>query len=172
MSSSTWSLISSMNPLTVILVFMGVLFIAREVTKLIQDLFSMYGIQTKGSVQRKECTETIQKYGEDIKELKNATKEQYEMLESQKVNRSILDSHSDQLQKLMDANREMLADRINVRYKEYFKQGFIPSDELDEFIKLHSVYNGVGGNHTGDAKFKKCMTLPVVDLEKGEQNNG
>lgn len=55
------------------------------------------------------------------------------------------------------ASREALADRINQKYKYYIDIQGIPEDEYDEFIALHKAYQGVGGNHTGDAKFNYCM---------------
>lgn len=64
------------------------------------------------------------------------------------------------------ASREALADRINQRYKYYLQLNGIPEDEVDEFQQLHTAYKGVGGNHTGDAKYEYCMKhLQILPVE-------
>lgn len=61
------------------------------------------------------------------------------------------------------ALKEVIADRINQKYKEYLGKNGIPEDEVDEFVSLHSAYKGIGGNHTSDIKFDYCMThLPIL----------
>lgn len=71
-----------------------------------------------------------------------------------------------QIDNLMVAQREVLADKINDKYKYYISIKGIPEDEVDEFTNLHAAYKGVGGNHSGDAKFEYCMNhLPVIPVE-------
>lgn len=71
-----------------------------------------------------------------------------------------------QIDSLITANKEMLAEKINEKYKYYISIQGIPEDEYDEFVSLHSAYNGVGGNHHGDAKFQYCMEhLPIIPVE-------
>ncbi|MCI8356689.1 MAG: hypothetical protein HFI51_00870 [Lachnospiraceae bacterium] len=66
----------------------------------------------------------------------------------------------------MIAQREILADKINDKYKFYISINGIPEDEVDEFTNLHQAYKGVGGNHSGDAKYEYCMNhLPVIPVE-------
>lgn len=64
---------------------------------------------------------------------------------------------------LYDANRVSLGGQISQKYREYIKKGHIPLDEFDEFVDLHKIYKSLGGNHSGDLKFNKCMELPIVD---------
>lgn len=72
----------------------------------------------------------------------------------------------EQINSLVIAQKETLADRINQKYKYYLSIKGIPEDEVDEFISLHTAYNVVGGNHNGDAKFKYCMEqLPIIPVE-------
>lgn len=67
---------------------------------------------------------------------------------------------------LIIANKEMLAEKINEKYKYFISIGGIPEDEYDEFVSLHDAYNGVGGNHHGDAKFNYCIEhLPIIPVE-------
>lgn len=64
------------------------------------------------------------------------------------------------------AAREALASKINERYKGYIEMAGIPEDEVDEFVELHKAYKGVGGNHSGDAKFEYCINhLPILPVE-------
>lgn len=71
-----------------------------------------------------------------------------------------------QIDNLMAAQREVLADKINEKYKYYISIKGIPEDEVDEFTNLHTAYKGVGGNHNGDAKYEYCMHhLHVIPVE-------
>ena len=59
-----------------------------------------------------------------------------------------------------------LAEKINEKYKYYISINGIPEDEYDEFVSMHKAYNGVGGNHHGDAKFEYCIEhLPIIPVE-------
>ena len=71
-----------------------------------------------------------------------------------------------QIDCLMNAQREVLADKINQKYKYYINIKGIPEDELDEFKNLHIAYKECGGNHSGDAKYEYCINhLPVIPVE-------
>lgn len=71
-----------------------------------------------------------------------------------------------QMENVIWAQKESLADRINQKYKYYLSIGGIPEDEVDEFVSLHSAYKAIGGNHHGDAKFNYCMEhLPIISVE-------
>ena len=71
-----------------------------------------------------------------------------------------------QINALVDAQKEMLAEKINEKYKYYISINGIPEDEYDEFVSLHKAYNGVGGNHHGDAKFQYCIDhLPIIPVK-------
>jgi hypothetical protein len=71
-----------------------------------------------------------------------------------------------QISSLIVANKEMLAEKINEKYKYYISINGIPEDEYDEFVSLHKAYNGVGGNSHGDAKFEYCIEhLPIIPVE-------
>lgn len=63
----------------------------------------------------------------------------------------------EQIQKIVAAQKEVLAGRINQKYKEYIANGGIPQDEYDEFVNLHTAYNVCHGNSSGDAKFNYCI---------------
>lgn len=71
-----------------------------------------------------------------------------------------------QIDSLIVAQKEMLAEKINEKYKYYVSIKGIPEDEYEEFVSLHKAYNGVGGNHNGDAKFEYCINhLPIIPVE-------
>ena len=70
------------------------------------------------------------------------------------------------IEALVIANKEMLAEKINEKYKYYISIKGIPEDEYDEFVSLHAAYKGVGGNSHGDAKFEYCMEhLPIIPVD-------
>lgn len=72
----------------------------------------------------------------------------------------------EQINSLINANKEMLAEKINEKYKYYISIGGIPEDEYDEFVSMHKAYNGVGGNSHGDAKFEYCIEhLPIIPVD-------
>lgn len=72
----------------------------------------------------------------------------------------------EQIESLIIANKEMLAEKINEKYKYYISINGIPEDEYDEFVSMHDAYKGVGGNSHGDAKFKYCIEhLRVIPVE-------
>ena len=76
------------------------------------------------------------------------------------------ETRDSQIASLVAANREVLADRINQKYKQYISLRGIPEDEVDEFTNLHVAYKGVGGNHSGDAKYEYVMMhLPIIPVE-------
>lgn len=71
-----------------------------------------------------------------------------------------------QIESLIVAQKELLAEKINEKYKYYLSIKGIPEDEYDEFVSMHNAYNGVGGNHHGDAKFEYCINhLQVIPVE-------
>lgn len=71
-----------------------------------------------------------------------------------------------QIDNLMVAQKEVLADKINEKYKHYVSIKGIPEDEFDEFTDLHTAYKHIGGNHSGDAKYEYCINhLPVIPVE-------
>ena len=71
-----------------------------------------------------------------------------------------------QLDNLIESQKEILAEKINEKYKYYLSIDGIPEDEYDEFVSLHEAYKSTGGNHHGDAKFNYCIkhlkVIPVI----------
>jgi hypothetical protein len=81
------------------------------------------------------------------------------MADSASLNKTLIDA-------LLVAQKEMMAEKINEKYKNYIVMDGIPADEYDEFVALHKAYNGVGGNHHGDAKFNYCMEhLKIIPVK-------
>lgn len=71
-----------------------------------------------------------------------------------------------QMNNLMISQKEMMADKINEKYKYYVSIKGIPEDELDEFASLHTAYKAIGGNHTGDAKYEYCINhLEIIPVK-------
>lgn len=96
----------------------------------------------------------------------NRVCDRQQSLEIQKELKESISARDVQIESLIVANKEMLAEEINKKYKHYISIGGIPEDEYDEFVSLHEAYNGVGGNHHGDAKFQYCINhLPIIPVE-------
>lgn len=96
----------------------------------------------------------------------NRISDRQQSLEIQKELKDSIAARDIQIESLVIANKEMLAEEINKKYKHYINIKGIPEDEYDEFVSLHKAYNGVGGNHHGDAKFQYCIDhLPIIPVE-------
>lgn len=96
----------------------------------------------------------------------NRVNDRKQSLQIQKELKDSIAARDVQIESLVVANKEMLAEKINEKYKYYISINGIPEDEYDEFVSLHEAYNGVGGNHHGDAKFEYCINhLPVIPVE-------
>lgn len=121
-----------------------------------------------------EIKVSISETQEEIKHLaENRKNDRKQSLEIQKELtdsiKNIVEYNSNkdkQIDNLMAAQREVLADKINEKYKYYISIKGVPEDEVDEFTNLHTAYKGVGGNHSGDAKYEYCINhLPVIPVE-------
>lgn len=96
----------------------------------------------------------------------NRVGDRKQSIEIQKELKDSIASRDNRIESLVIANKEMLAEKINEKYKYYIAIKGIPEDEYDEFVSLHSAYKGVGGNHHGDAKFQYCIDhLPIIPVE-------
>ena len=121
-----------------------------------------------------EIKVSISETQEEIKQLaENRKNDRKQSLEIQKELtdsiKNIVEYNSNkdkQIDNLMAAQREVLADKINQKYKYYISIKGIPEDEVDEFTNMHKAYKAIGGNHSGDAKYEYCMNhLSVIPVE-------
>lgn len=123
---------------TIILIVLGLLFGIVQIIKAVDSILERFGVSTRSSRRRDSQMRQITEHEQRLDNMENM------------------------LQKVLDAEVVSLGDKINRNYKRYFSLGYIPEDEYDEFIRLHDTYNGVGGNHTGDLKFNRCIEkLPI-----------
>ncbi len=96
----------------------------------------------------------------------NRVSDRKQSIEIQKELKDSIAARDEQIESLIAANKEMLAEKINEKYKYYISIDGIPEDEYDEFVNMHKAYNGVGGNHHGDAKFEYCIKhLAIIPVE-------
>lgn len=96
----------------------------------------------------------------------NRVNDRKQSLEIQKELKESISSMGVKFNPIVVAQKEMLAEKINEKYKYYISIGGIPEDEYDEFVALHDAYNGVGGNHHGDAKYQYCIEhLQVIPVK-------
>lgn len=155
-----------------------------------QNLSSLQQRQDKAEKQSDAQDEIINKnltiFMDEVKTLISETQSEIKQFyenrihdreQSRKIQKELTDSikciverntiKDQQMDNLMAAQREVLADKINEKYKYYISIKGIPEDEVDEFTSLHAAYNGVGGNHKGDAKYEYCMNhLSIIPVEK------
>ncbi len=131
-------------------------------------------IKDELSAFMKEMRDSISKTQMELKQF--AENRVHDRAQSFKIQKALTDSiksindndknREKQIDSLTIANKELLASKINDRYKYYISIGGVPEDEIDEFTSLHTAYNACGGNHHGDAKYSYVMEhLPVIPVE-------
>lgn len=163
MSSEAVEIISQTSPWVIFLIFFGILSIILQSINMLKNLRDAFGIELKEDVEKREIKESISELSSEFKTSINSLESQIkDMREQYNVFQKEMDN-------ITIATREELGDKINLKFKRYFELGYIPADEFDEFVNLHNAYNLVGGNHTGDAKYEKCITsLKVLDDSTSE----
>lgn len=153
--------------------------LTEQNTKAIQELTEQQKTNVKQSIEHDHKIEDqLFTFMEEMKtEMKQfADNRIHDREQSSKIQKELTDSiksimHNNamkekQIDRLMVAQREVMADRINQKYKYYISIEGIPEDEVEEFTNLHIAYKECGGNHSGDAKYEYCMNhLPVIPVE-------
>lgn len=135
-------------------------------------------LQKRHTEDEEEFRNNLNNYIEESRKDRKALHEEMTRFADNRVNdrkqsfdiqRELNDSISardEQMDSLITAQKEVLAEEINKKYKYYISIKGIPEDEYDEFVSLHKAYNGLGGNHHGDAKFQYCIDhLPIIPVE-------
>lgn len=161
---------------TVILGVLITLIVIKYVVTLIEWFLQKGGIEFKykrEKAQDKELLLDISKRVNKIEEESlNTASELQKISERTDSMYDKLNTMDDKIGRATVAAREALASKINEKYKGYIEMSGIPDDEIDEFVELHKAYNGVGGNHSGDAKFEYCIShLPILPVEGGISTN-
>lgn len=133
--------------------------------KRIREDFSEFMNEIKSSVTKTQ--DEIKKYAENrVHDREQSIQIQKELTNSIKEIMSNNNNKDQQINSLMAAQREVLADKINQKYKYYISIKGIPEDEVDEFTNMHRAYKAIGGNHSGDAKYEYCINhLDVIPVE-------
>lgn len=141
----------------------------KDVTKQNDDLRQMLtDFMTEVRDVINDTQSTIQQYGENrIHDREVSFEKEQRINDRFDIMITNNESRDNKIDALIVANKEMLAEKINEKYKYYVSINGIPEDEYDEFVSLHSAYKGVGGNHHGDAKYEYCINhLEVIPVEK------
>lgn len=137
-------------------------------------LIEKLGLETKNQKERREDKKLLTETSKLAKTTaEGLTKLENRHIKDEKEFRERLDGYIEggqedrsKINSLIAAQKEMLAEKINEKYKYYLSIKGIPEDEYDEFVSLHTAYKGVGGNHHGDAKFEYCINhLPIIPVE-------
>lgn len=169
MGSEAIGIISKTNPWIVFMIIFGVLFTIQQSIDLLSKLGEIFGIERKEDIEKREIKESIIKLSIDFKNsIKTLAEKIEELKKENELFKQELQEQNNVFKADMDnitkATCEELGDKINLKFKRYFEIGYIPADEFDEFVNLHNAYKLVGGNHTGDAKYNKCIhSLKVID---------
>jgi hypothetical protein len=162
MGSTALETISSMSLPIIFLTIIGALYIFKEIVTWVQYIMNTFGLVREGDIEKKEVINSVSVLTEGMAKLEKSIDEKFDYFSKdiyKKIDRMQFD-----IGNVQNASKEELSDKINIKFKTYFKQGYIPFDEYDDFVKLHCAYKGVGGNHSGDARFEKCIQiLPVID---------
>ncbi len=136
----------------------------EEILQTIKDNQSNIKTIMENRINDREQSFTIQKELKDAQNKLSNKQSELSNLISETIKSGIL--RDQQIASLMLANRELLAEKINDKYKFYISIKGIPEDEVDEFTNLHTAYKGCGGNHSGDAKYEYVIEhLPVIPVE-------
>lgn len=136
----------------------------EELLQTIKDNQSDIKLIIENRVHDREQSFAIQKNLTDAQNKLSDKQTELFNLISETINSGI--SRDRQIASLMLANKELLAEKINDKYKFYISINGIPEDEVDEFTNLHTAYKGCGGNHSGDAKYEYVMEhLQVIPVE-------
>lgn len=151
MESAALGQLFKTDPYMVVLIAVAVLFVIKQIGALVPEVLKTLGLVRQRELDEAQMREDINNLNQELVEIKNIVSNGFQKMEVE-VNSLRRDNENVAL-----AHREELADKLNDRYRRYFKLGYIPSDEIDEFEHLHHAYNLVGGNHTGDAKYQKCI---------------
>lgn len=135
---------------TVLVGLVVILIAVKYIISLIEWFFNRFGIQSKWKTNKQKEEDEIHEISERLDTIGDQ-----------------IENINEKLDNTTAASREALGDRINQKYKYYLKIEGVPEDEVDEFVALHDAYKGVGGNHSGDAKFEYCMNnldiIPVTN---------
>lgn len=103
---------------------------------------------------QREMKQLYKDVSNDREQVSNLQKEVIEFIDATKEADKIRDEN---INNLTVANKELLADKINQKYKSYISKGGIPQDEYDDFVNLHRAYKKCHGSNSGDARFNYCI---------------
>lgn len=180
--------LSTLNPNIIIVALIVVCFVCWVVfknRKTISDFFNNLYNRRKN---KEELLKTIHENQTEIKQIienrihdrqqsliiqKELTDAQKELFTKQNELSNLVSEivksgfmRDEQINSLKLANRELLAGKINEKYKYYISIDGIPEDEVDEFTNLHTAYKAVGGNHSGDTKYEYVIEhLSIIPVE-------
>lgn len=161
MGSQAYEAFFNINPVVLLLAVFGIFYVIKECIEAVKYIEKTFGLEKKSDIERRNIHESVDKLNVSVKEFGKKFDGEMNTLRNDIYTRiDVLQANLDEVSEcnknIAEASREELADKINLKYKNYFKLGYIPYDEYDEFVNLHRAYKLVGGNHSGDAKFERC----------------
>ena len=82
MDSDAWNVMREIDPWTVVLIVLGVLFAVREVKELFNDLTKSFGIERKSDIEKKELKDSITNLSTKIENLDNKVDVRFDKMQS------------------------------------------------------------------------------------------
>lgn len=157
MNSSAIEVIKATDPWIILLIILGLFYIIKELFEASKYFLEAFGLVKREDLEKQETKNSVEEITKELTKIN----EKIDCLTNE-INIRMSKVQTD-IDNVMEASREELGDRINTKFKHYFTLGYIPADEYGEFVNLHRAYKSVGGNHSGDAKFKRCEKLKIID---------
>ena len=149
-----------------IIFFAFIMWIVVTVFKYRKDIKNGIDGWIKKRQDEEKMAQMVSQHEKDIKDLKNLTESMEKLADAIGRIEEFNSVKEKQLDNLIESQKEILAEKINEKYKYYLSIDGIPEDEYDEFVSLHEAYKSTGGNHHGDAKFNYCIkrlkVIPVI----------
>ena len=162
MGQSYIQVLETLSPWIVLAVILGLFYLFKEANEALKYALNAFGLEKKKDIDRQKAIA----FSEDIIKEFNEVNKKIDKLVNDFDTR--MDKMQTDIDNVTEASREELGDKINTKFKHYFTLGYIPADEYGEFVNLHRAYKSVGGNHSGDAKFKRCEKLKIIDDTREE----
>lgn len=114
--------------------------------------------------EMRDAIESITNQMNQYSENRIHDREQSREIQKQLNERS--DDRDKKIEALMLGSMELLGDKIDQRFSRYVALDGIPENEVEEFDGIFAAYQGLGGNHKREEKYKYVKNhMKVIPVE-------
>ena len=114
--------------------------------------------------EMRDAIESITNQMNQYSENRIHDREQSREIQKQLNERS--DDRDKKIEALMLGSMELLGDKIDQRFSRYVALDGIPENEVEEFDGIFAAYQGLGGNHKREEKYKYVKNhMKVIPIE-------